>query len=306
MKNCYCKLDTLFCKLALLLMMILSSCQYPAFQIDGKDAFRLLYINKNKKSTWAYLAIYNDCLEGKDEYKIIEDISKFYDIEGAYLNFYTQKSLEKLESKGLKVDEEYINDVRYLDYFIGDRLYVPYSYRLFYLEGVDTIAKIVNPKKRELLYTPKKYTINDTVLLQKTLDYLDLSECFLFNTPSDCDFDNRYNQCYALYGDLSNKWLFVDDVSNGKLFEFDNIRIRLKEYERMYLGYYTEKRLSAEQVAEFYDKHVNSDKIIYFYNGGRYASIMNDMTLFMLDENKAYDMDYKEGKWVLGAEKRFY
>lgn len=278
------------------LMIVLSSCQFPAFQINGEDAFRLLYIDENESSIMdvndrAYLVMYGDRLNGKDEYRIIEDVSKFYDIEGASLLIYTENHLNELKAKGIKVEKKPKED-RYIYDSLSDYFYVPYSYRLFYINGIDTIAKVIDPIKRELLYTPKKYTLKDTVLLQKALDYLDLSKCFLFDSLPVPDFEKRYEQCYAIFSSFlcfKDEWAFLDDSSNDKLFYFDDIKVRMVENEKMYVGYYTEEKLSKEQLARFFKKFYNK-KNIYFYNNGRYASIMTNFTLFMLEENKVYDI----------------
>lgn len=285
------------CKFVLLLIFFLSSCQYPVFQIDGEDAFRLLYVDENEYSFMevndhVYLVMYDDWLNKKEEYGIIEELSKFYNVEGASLFIYTKKHLDELKSKGIKLEQKYIDDSRYMHDLSSDYFYVPYSYRLFYLNGVDTVAKIINPNKRELLYTPKKYVLSDTILLKKALDYLNLSKCFLFHVSSTCDFDKRYDQCYAIFNEFpcsKGEWAFVDDASNDKFFYFEGVKVRMIENEKMYVGYYTEEKLSKEQLARFFKEYYNK-KIIYFYNGGRYASIMNNSTLFMFDENRAYDI----------------
>lgn len=284
------------------IVAILSSCQYPTFQINGKDALKLKHkvIDSEMGTKRAYLIDYSNNSAITDN-KVREEVSKFYDIEG-----YELIVASKEEEKKLK-------DVT--DYHLYGIEYSPYSYRNYFIKGNDTIASITNNNRNEL-YTHHKYTSNDTILLKEAMEYLGLSSCYLFNSPIyKTNYYTKYNKCYAMYNDYNysyHKWLFIDEVSNGNIYNLEsNVRVRISKNEKLYINYDSNIKLTKEQIAEVVKQcsEDKSKKIIYFYVNdypdGGYATYM-DNTISMFDENKIYKIDYNEnGEWKLVLLKAF-
>lgn len=300
-KSIICMKKCLHC-LVLLFSTILYSCQNQTFQVEGKDAFRLISTTDMAEGKFAFLIECNNQLEIITDDKVREELSKFYNIEGYELHIFSQNKIQEFENNGEKIEE---------NLFEADYRFPPYSYRRFFVKDNDTIA-IVKHLDRDLLYTPRKYSQNDTLLLEEAMKYLGLSSCFLCDTPTPTKkYLAHYNDCYAMYNVSPysyKKWLFIDDNIENDIFDLEeNVRVRVSENEKLYVNYYSNKKLTKEQIAKVVMKSKYKDKTIYFYvydsPQGGYASYI-DNAIYMFDCNEIYNIKIGENEWQFISTKK--
>ena len=172
----------------------------------GNKIVQLIQKDENNKN--AYLAIFSN-LEKNHILKISEDIARKYNIEG--YNMFFGDSLyylkQNIENKMLET--------------FSDIHIVPYQYRTTYIYEKDTIMKII--KRNELdgwcgdVVTNKKYNRQDTALLRKALEYLNITDAYIYDfIPSKTYATSDDLICVYSHYNGSSKTFFFWDEANGE------------------------------------------------------------------------------------------
>ena len=265
----------------------------------GNKIVQLIQKDENNKN--AYLAIFSN-LEKNHILKISEDIARKYNIEG--YNMFFGDSLyylkQNIENKMLET--------------FSDIHIVPYQYRTTYIYEKDTIMKII--KRNELdgwcgdVVTNKKYNRQDTALLRKALEYLNITDAYIYDfIPSKTYATSDDLICvYSHYNGSSKTFFFWDEANGENKFIINGKHVLKCGEDKLFTKYRTDKFLTNKEILQIKQEKSSARRktVVYFYPPYEYekdyASVTynekkNEYTIFMFNERKTYTYDNSLNIW---------
>ena len=287
--------------MSLITFMLFPSCQenkvYNAF-LDKRGKKVVQLVKKNDIDKTAYLAMFQYSNEDSI-LKMSKDIAQYYNIEG--YDMFFNDSIQYFISEELKEWENFDESTVFNAYA---RLHItPYQYRMSYVSGSDTIAKIIkrsefNGRKAAIL-TNKRYNRKDTVLLKEAIQFLNIDEAYIFDSiPSKVYVinDDLIN-AYSYYRDFNNQFFFWNEAAKEDKFFINGAHVRNVRDDKLFTKYWTNRFLTSKEILKIKQEKQSAKwkNVVYFYipyeYNKDYASIhynkeKKEYTIFMF--NRVY------------------
>lgn len=273
----------------LVICTVFNSCneEYPVYIKDGQNIAKLI----KKDNSTAYVLDYSKELHDENKRWLVEDVAKYYNIEGLELKLYYNSDLEIVNSLG----EDFLK--AYHRYIIK-----PFDYRMTYVdEKGDSIAKLLWRHDGEGILLSS--VLIDSSKLSSIISYLSLDYCTIYDHEIKEVGSKKnnldYKGCYAIYN--KGQWIYFDG-SNEDYFKVGGINIwKIKESD-MFVNYKTERKFSLDQILQSLEFMKFPSKIVYFYVDGEeldYASSVyiessQYYNIGVFDENKTYTAIYNK------------